>query len=34
VLGEIIEAMPATDRWLTAIGAREAVKRGIAVPKV
>ena len=34
VLGEIIEAMPAVNRWLTAVGGREAVKRGMAVPKV
>ncbi len=34
VLGESIEAMPSVNRWMTAIGAREAVKRGMAVPKV
>ena len=30
VLGETIEAMPAVNRWLTAVGEREAVKRGMA----
>ena len=34
VLGPIIEAMPSVNRWLTAVGEREAVKRGIAVPQV
>ena len=34
VLGEILEAMPSVNRWLTAVGEREAVKRGMAVPKV
>jgi GSH-dependent disulfide-bond oxidoreductase len=34
VLGPIIETMPSVNRWLTAIGEREAVKRGMAVPKV
>ena len=34
VLGPTIEAMPAVKRWLKAIGEREAVKRGLAVPKV
>ncbi len=34
VLGEIIEALPAVNRWLTAVGARKAVKRGMAVPKM
>jgi GST-like protein len=34
VLGEIIEAMPAVNRWLTAVGGREAVRRGMAVPKI
>jgi GSH-dependent disulfide-bond oxidoreductase len=34
VLGPIIEAAPSVNRWLTAVGEREAVKRGMAVPKV
>jgi GST-like protein len=34
VLGPAIEAMPAVKRWLKAIGEREAVKRGLAVPRV
>lgn len=34
VLGPVIEAAPSVNRWLTAVGAREAVKRGMAVPKV
>ena len=34
VLGPTIEAMPAVKRWLKAIGERDAVKRGMAVPKV
>jgi GSH-dependent disulfide-bond oxidoreductase len=34
VLGPTIEAMPAVKRWLTAVGERDAVKRGMAVPKV
>ena len=34
VLGETLEAMPSVNRWLTAVGEREAVKRGMAVPKV
>jgi len=34
VLGTAIEAMPAVKRWLKAIGERDAVKRGLAVPKV
>ena len=34
VLGEIIEALPALNRWMAAVGGREAVKRGMAVPKV
>lgn len=33
-LGEVIEAMPSVNRWLSAVGRREAVKRGMAVPKV
>ncbi len=33
VLGPIIEASPSVTRWLAAIGGREAVKRGMAVPK-
>ena len=34
VLGPDLAAMPSVDRWLTAIGGRDAVKRGMAVPKV
>jgi glutathione S-transferase len=34
VLGPTIEAMPAVKRWLKAVGERDAVKRGMAVPKV
>ena len=34
VLGPIIDAKPAILRWLDAVGGREAVKRGMAVPKV
>jgi GST-like protein len=34
VLGPTIEAMPAVKRWLTAVGERDAVKRGMAVPKL
>ncbi|HKN29472.1 MAG TPA: hypothetical protein VJY34_16940 [Roseiarcus sp.] len=34
VVGPIIEAMPSVGRWPTAVGEREAVKRGISVPKV
>ena len=33
-LGPIIEAAPSVGRWLTAIGGRAAVKRGMAEPKV
>jgi GSH-dependent disulfide-bond oxidoreductase len=33
VLGPTIEAMPAVKRWLTAVVERDAVKRGLAVPK-
>jgi len=33
-LGQILETLPSVNRWLTAVGAREAVKRGMAVPKV
>ena len=33
ILGPTIEAAPAVQRWLTAVGGREAVKRGMAVPK-
>ena len=34
VLGPLIETMPSVNRWLTAVGERDAVKRGMAVPKV
>jgi GST-like protein len=34
VLGPDVEAMPSVNRWLTTVGEREAVKRGMAVPKV
>ena len=34
VLGPDMEAMPSVNRWLTTVGEREAVKRGMAVPKV
>jgi GST-like protein len=34
VLGPAIDAKPAIHRWLDAVGGREAVKRGMAVPKV
>ncbi len=34
VLGPSVEAMPSVGRWMTAVGEREAVKRGMAVPKV
>jgi GSH-dependent disulfide-bond oxidoreductase len=34
VLGPSIEAMPAVKRWLAAVGEREAVERGMGVPKV
>ncbi len=34
VLGDDFQALPAIDRWLGAVGSREAVKRGIAVPQV
>ena len=34
VLGPDMEAMPAVNRWLTAVGERQAVKRGMAAPKV
>jgi GST-like protein len=34
VLGPSIEAMPAVKRWMMAMGEREVVKRGMAVPKV
>jgi GSH-dependent disulfide-bond oxidoreductase len=34
VLGPDIEAMPSVIRWLTEIGERDAVKRGMAVPKI
>ena len=34
VLGEIVEALPEVNRWMAAVGAREAVKRGMQVPKV
>jgi GST-like protein len=34
VLGPSIEAMPAVKRWMMAVGEREVVKRGMAVPKV
>jgi GSH-dependent disulfide-bond oxidoreductase len=33
VLGESMEGMPSVNRWLNAVGGREAVKRGMAVPK-
>ena len=33
-LGPIIEAARSVNRWLAAVGGREAVKRGMAVPKV
>jgi GSH-dependent disulfide-bond oxidoreductase len=33
VLAPDIEAMPSVNRWMTAIGERDAVKRGMAVPK-
>ncbi len=33
-LGPILETMPSVNRWLTAVGERDAVKRGMAVPKV
>ena len=33
VLGPVIETLPAVRRWLTAVGERDAVKRGMAVPK-
>ena len=34
VLGEVIEGLPQLQRWMAAVGAREAVKRGMLVPKV
>ena len=34
VLGPIIEAAPSVNCWLTTVGEREAVKRGMAAPKV
>ena len=34
VLGPAIDARPSINRWLDAVGGREAVKRGMAVPKV
>ena len=34
LLGPSIDAKPAIHRWLDAVGEREAVKRGMAVPKV
>ncbi len=34
VLGPIVEGAPSVRRWMAAVGAREAVKRGMAVPKV
>ncbi len=34
VLGPTVEAMPSVGRWMTAVGEREAVKRGMGVPKV
>ena len=33
VMGASVEAAPAVQRWLAAIGAREAVKRAMAAPK-
>ncbi len=33
VLGPVIETLPAVRRWLRAVGERDAVKRGMAVPK-
>ena len=34
VLGTIVEGAPSVRRWMAAVGGREAVKRGMAVPKV
>jgi GST-like protein len=34
ILGTSIEAMPSVGRWMKDVGDREAVKRGMAVPKV
>jgi GSH-dependent disulfide-bond oxidoreductase len=34
ILGPSIEGMPSVNRWLEAVGDREAVKRGMAEPKV
>jgi len=34
VLGEIVEALPQVQRWMAAVGSREAVQRGMQVPKV
>ena len=34
VLGEIVDSLPSIGRWLAAVGERDAVKRGMAVPKV
>jgi len=34
VLGPVIATLPAVQRWLTAVGERDAVKRGMAVPKM
>ncbi len=34
VLGPSLDAKPAIHRWLDAVGGRDAVKRGMAVPKV
>ena len=34
VLGPDIEAAPSVNRWLTAVGGRDAVKRGMAAPRV
>jgi hypothetical protein len=33
-LGPTIDAKPAIHRWFDAVGGREAVKRGMAAPKV
>jgi GSH-dependent disulfide-bond oxidoreductase len=34
VLGPVLKKCPSVTRWLETVGAREAVKRGMAVPKV
>ena len=34
VLGPVFKECPSVDRWLAAVGARAAVQRGMAVPKV